>query len=74
MPKRKRPVLGLDYKIDPDGKAEFTPEFLLKRGYCCEHDCRYCPFLTTSASQSGENQPMCDDQHSASTSVAMLVR
>ena len=46
MPKRKRPVLGVDYIIDTDGKAEFTPEFLLKRGYCCEHDCRFCPFIT----------------------------
>ena len=45
MPKRKRPVLGIDYIIDGDGRAQFTAEFLLKRGYCCEHECRYCPFL-----------------------------
>jgi hypothetical protein len=44
MPRRKRPVLGVDYIIDTDGRAEFTAEFLLKRGFCCEHDCRYCPF------------------------------
>lgn len=44
MPRRKRPVLGVDYIIDPDGSAQFTRDFLLKRGDCCEHNCRYCPF------------------------------
>ena len=44
MPRRKRPVLGVDYIMDIDGRAQFTREYLVKRGDCCEHDCRYCPY------------------------------
>ena len=44
MPRRKRPALGEDYVIDPDGSAQFTRDFLLKRSDCCEHACRYCPY------------------------------
>lgn len=52
MPRRKQPVLGIDYIIDVDGRAEFTADFLLKRGYCCEHACRYCPFVPAAAATS----------------------
>lgn len=44
MPRRRRPVIGVDYIIDADGRAQFTREYLLKQGYCCEHACRYCPY------------------------------
>lgn len=46
MPRRKRPVLGVDYIIDPDGSAQFTREYLMKRGDCCENACHYCPYPT----------------------------
>ncbi|WP_428940257.1 DUF5522 domain-containing protein [Fontivita pretiosa] len=44
MPRRKRPVLGIDYIIDTDGRAQFTREYLLKLGTCCGNQCRYCPY------------------------------
>jgi hypothetical protein len=44
MRRKRRPVLGRDYIICENGHAEFTREFLAKRGWCCEHDCRFCPF------------------------------
>ena len=44
MARRKRPVLGVDYIMDTDGRAQFTREYLLRLGDCCEHDCLYCPY------------------------------
>jgi hypothetical protein len=44
MPRKRRPVLGRDYIICEDGRAQFTGEFLATRGWCCEADCRFCPF------------------------------
>jgi hypothetical protein len=44
MPRRKRPVLGVDYIMDGNGRAQFTEEYLKQRGTCCEHDCRFCPY------------------------------
>jgi hypothetical protein len=26
----------------------WTQEYLLKRGYCCNHGCRHCPYKETS--------------------------
>jgi hypothetical protein len=44
MTRRRKPVLGVDYVIDSAGHAQFTRDYLLQRGSCCEHDCRFCPF------------------------------
>lgn len=31
--------------VDPDtGYTVFTAEEHLRRGYCCENDCRHCPY------------------------------
>ena len=31
--------------IDPEtGFNVFTEYFLLERGYCCENNCRHCPY------------------------------
>ncbi len=36
---------GSDTYADPaTGAAVFTKDFLLKQGYCCENDCRHCPY------------------------------
>ncbi|MGE0268288.1 MAG: DUF5522 domain-containing protein [Candidatus Omnitrophota bacterium] len=35
---------GVDYYFDQDGLFVFTREFHLRRGYCCNNDCRNCPF------------------------------
>jgi len=34
---------GIDYYIE-DGNYVFTEHYLLKRGYCCQHRCRHCPY------------------------------
>lgn len=34
---------GKDYIIE-DGKFVFTAEYLKKRGYCCNNNCRNCPY------------------------------
>lgn len=39
-------VEGVDYYIE-GGLFVFTGNFLLKRGYCCENDCRHCPYSDT---------------------------
>jgi len=36
-------VEGVDYYIE-GGLFVFTEHFLRKRGYCCENDCRHCPY------------------------------
>lgn len=35
--------LGEDYYIER-GNYVFTEKFLKKRGYCCESNCRHCPY------------------------------
>jgi len=35
---------GEDYYIDEQGLVVFTEAYHLKRGKCCESDCRHCPF------------------------------
>jgi hypothetical protein len=52
MARKRRPVLGIDYIICDDGHAQFTREFLLKRGWCCEAECRFCPFPAEMRSES----------------------
>lgn len=34
---------GVDYYIE-DGKRVYTETYLLKRGKCCYHGCRHCPY------------------------------
>lgn len=40
---------GIDYYVDQQtGKLVWTGSFLLNRGYCCNHDCRHCPYRESS--------------------------
>jgi hypothetical protein len=34
---------GIDYIIE-NGKWVFTKEYHLKRGYCCNNNCKNCPY------------------------------
>ncbi len=35
----------LDYYIDPDtGYQVMTAQYLWQRGWCCNSDCRHCPY------------------------------
>jgi len=33
-----------DYYFSEDGYIVFTEKYHLKRGYCCESNCRHCPW------------------------------
>jgi len=33
-----------DYYFSEDGYIVFTEAYHLKRGYCCESNCRHCPW------------------------------
>jgi len=39
-------VEGVDYYVE-DGKFVFKTEYHLKRGFCCNHGCRHCPYKGT---------------------------
>lgn len=44
--KPKALVQGVDYYMDGD-KFVFTAAYHLKRGFCCNHGCRHCPYKGT---------------------------
>ncbi len=33
-----------DYYLTPEGYIVFTEAYHLKRGYCCQNNCRHCPY------------------------------
>ncbi|MDA0794419.1 MAG: DUF5522 domain-containing protein [Bacteroidetes bacterium] len=33
-----------DYYLTEQGYKVFTEQYHLKRGYCCQSNCRHCPF------------------------------
>lgn len=33
-----------DFYLDENGNTVFTAAYHLKRGYCCENNCRHCPY------------------------------
>ncbi len=33
-----------DYYLSEDGFIVFTEKYHLKRGYCCQSNCRHCPW------------------------------
>lgn len=37
-----------DYYLSEEGFIVFTESYLLKRGYCCESNCRHCPYKKKS--------------------------
>jgi hypothetical protein len=38
------PIEEGDYYLTPEGYKCFTEQYHLKRGYCCESNCRHCPY------------------------------
>ena len=38
------PIEEDDYYLTPEGYRCFTKQYHLKRGYCCESNCRHCPY------------------------------
>ena len=43
-------IKDVDYYVD-NGRWVFTAAYHLKRGYCCENDCRHCPYRDSSAAR-----------------------
>ena len=37
-------IENIDYYLDENGLFVFTKEYHLNRGYCCENDCKHCPW------------------------------
>jgi hypothetical protein len=37
-------VEKVDYYYDENGLMVLTKEFLLKRGKCCDNNCKHCPY------------------------------
>lgn len=37
-------IEGKDFYKDEQGRVVFTTDYLIKRGYCCESDCKNCPY------------------------------
>ena len=33
-----------DYYYSDEGYIVFTEKYHLKRGYCCDNNCKHCPF------------------------------
>jgi len=33
-----------EYYHSPDGYIIFTEKYHLKRGYCCNNNCKHCPY------------------------------
>ncbi len=38
------PLEDGDYYLSEEGYRVFTEQYHLKRGYCCESNCRHCPY------------------------------
>jgi len=33
-----------DFYLSPEGYRVFTKQYHIKRGYCCESNCKHCPY------------------------------
>ena len=41
-------IEDVDYYVDECGRWVFTAAYHLKRGYCCENNCKHCPYKKNS--------------------------
>ncbi len=37
-------IKDIDYYLNEDGNFVFTEKYHLQRGYCCENECKHCPW------------------------------
>lgn len=42
--KKSKLIEGEDYYLTEEGYKVFTEKYHLKRGFCCNNNCRHCPF------------------------------
>ena len=40
-----------DFYYSVEGNVVFTKKYHLKRGYCCDCDCKHCPYVNNKNSQ-----------------------
>ena len=40
-----------DYYLSPEGYIIFTEKYHLKRGYCCQSNCKHCPWKNANNSK-----------------------
>lgn len=45
-------IEGVDYYSE-ESAIVFTAAYHLRRGYCCESNCRHCPYIGTSTGSGG---------------------
>lgn len=43
--------LGIDYYLE-GGEVILSREYLLRRGYCCNHRCKNCPYVLQEGEES----------------------
>ncbi len=43
-PNQSKLVENIDYYLNDQGFMVFTEQYHLKRGYCCENNCKHCPY------------------------------
>ena len=44
----RKPIEGIDYTLNEQGRKIFTGRFLLTLGYCCRMNCPNCPYSAKS--------------------------
>ncbi|MEY3342718.1 MAG: hypothetical protein RL090_402 [Bacteroidota bacterium] len=44
-----------DYYLSPEGYIIFTEAYHLKRGYCCNSNCRHCPWKQKKSDESTQS-------------------
>jgi hypothetical protein len=42
---KKRLEKGIDFYYNDDGLIVFTEKYLLERGFCCNNNCKHCPYI-----------------------------
>ncbi len=46
---------GEDYYYNEDGFMVFTESYHLRRGYCCNSNCKHCPYNQKDEKSSEQN-------------------
>lgn len=45
-----------EYYYSPEGYIVFTEKYHLKRGYCCNNNCKHCPYRKNEKLNSREKK------------------
>ncbi len=44
-----------DYYLTEEGFIVFTEKYHLKRGYCCQNNCKHCPYRNKSGQHNNQD-------------------